>query len=639
MYPAGAMVAAAAAPARQAASRVDKATSHLLMGPDWAVNLEICDIINADVWQTKDVVKAVKKRLQHKDPKVQYYALTLLETMMKNCGEYVQFEVAEQHVLQEMVKIIQKKNDMQVRDKILLLLDSWQEAFGGPGGKYRQYHWAYLEVKRTGVVFPRRPIDAPPILTPPAIHSSQNYGSPGYAAGSLNERMSSDVDTLSLGDLNNIRNVTELLNDMVYALNPSDPEAVKDEIITDLVSQCRSNQQKLMQFVSSTGNEQLLKQGLEINDRLQNVLTKYDAIASGTHLAVEAPVRETIESPREDPPAKPSSSPIEQNDASNEEEDEFARLAQRKNKSVISSDETSSSTSTVDLALVPIDLPSSESPPSVASNALVPLDPAPVTSSTQTKEQDMIDLLSLTLCSPTDETSTDSSAQSQNGLQQPPDGQQNPTGVPQYPSTNQPYSVNQGYTPQNSNYVAPWAQTGPYPSQAQTGPYPSQAQTRPYPSQAQTGPYPSQAQTGPYPSQAPAYTSGYPVPPWATPPTANSNPFLSAAYQEQLPSAVSGAPATTYAAPSPSYSSPPASQPMQQYSSVASPTSNGLTMPQAPNGNHQPKDSSAAASKPYYILDNLFSDLIDLKSTSGGNRTGTSLGSSNGGQPMIGGKK
>ncbi|XP_044977856.1 TOM1-like protein 7 [Hordeum vulgare subsp. vulgare] len=632
MYPAGAMVAAAAAPARQAASRVDKATSHLLMGPDWAVNLEICDIINADVWQTKDVVKAVKKRLQHKDPKVQYYALTLLETMMKNCGEYVQFEVAEQHVLQEMVKIIQKKNDMQVRDKILLLLDSWQEAFGGPGGKYRQYHLAYLEVKRTGIVFPRRPIDAPPILTPPVTHNSQNYGSPGYAAGSLNERMSSDVDTLSLGDLNNIRNVTELLNDMVYALNPSDPKAVEDEIITDLVSQCRSNQQKLMQFVSSTGNEQLLKQGLEINDRLQNVLSKYDAIDSGTHLAVEAPVRETVESPSEEPPAKPSSSHIEQNDVSNEEEDEFARLAQRKNKSVISNDETSSSTSTADLALVPIDLPSSESPPSVACNALVPLDPTPVSSNTQTKEQDMIDLLSLTLCSPTDETSTASSAQGQNGLQQPPltNGQHNPTGVPQYPSTNQPYSVNQGYTPHNSNYVAPWAQTGPYPSQVQTGQYPSQAQT---------GPYPSQAQTGPYPSQAPAYTSGYPVPPWAVPPAVNSNPFLSASYQEQLPPAVSGAPATTYAAPSPSYSSPPASQPMQQYCFVDSPTNNGLTMPQAPNGNQQLKDSSAAASKPYYILDNLFSDLIDLKSSSAGNKTGTSLGSSNAGQPMIGGKK
>lgn len=28
---------------------------------------------------------------------------------MKNCGEYVHFEVVDQHVLQEMVKIVQKR--------------------------------------------------------------------------------------------------------------------------------------------------------------------------------------------------------------------------------------------------------------------------------------------------------------------------------------------------------------------------------------------------------------------------------------------------------------------------------------------------------------------------------------------------
>ena len=57
----------------------------------------------------------------------------------------------------------------------------------------------------------------------------------------------------SFEGLNNIRNATELLRDMVNALNPADRMAVKDEIITDLVNQCRSNQQKLKQFVSSTG--------------------------------------------------------------------------------------------------------------------------------------------------------------------------------------------------------------------------------------------------------------------------------------------------------------------------------------------------------------------------------------------------
>lgn len=130
--------------------RVEKATSDLLMGPDWTLNMDICDSINANHWEAKDAVKAVKKRLQHRNPKVQLLALTLLETMVKNCGEHVHFQIVERNILQEMLKIVKKKylqTDFNVRDKILVLLDSWQEAFGGPGGKYPQYFWAYEELK------------------------------------------------------------------------------------------------------------------------------------------------------------------------------------------------------------------------------------------------------------------------------------------------------------------------------------------------------------------------------------------------------------------------------------------------------------------------------------------------------------
>lgn len=38
-----------------------------------------------------------------------YVFLQLLETMVKNCGDYVHFQIADRNVLQEMVKIVKKK--------------------------------------------------------------------------------------------------------------------------------------------------------------------------------------------------------------------------------------------------------------------------------------------------------------------------------------------------------------------------------------------------------------------------------------------------------------------------------------------------------------------------------------------------
>nr|CAD1833069.1 unnamed protein product [Ananas comosus var. bracteatus] len=144
-------------PSSSVTVRVEKATSDLLIGPDWTLNMEICDLVNSGQWLAKDVIKAVKKRLQHKNPNVQFLALTLLETMVKNCSDYVHFQVVERGILEEMIKIVRKKTDTQVRNKVLELLDSWQEAFGGPGGKFPQYYWACAELKRSGVLFPSVP--------------------------------------------------------------------------------------------------------------------------------------------------------------------------------------------------------------------------------------------------------------------------------------------------------------------------------------------------------------------------------------------------------------------------------------------------------------------------------------------------
>ncbi|MFQ6627759.1 hypothetical protein Gotur_007403 [Gossypium turneri] len=182
---------------------------------------------------------------------------------------------------------------------------------------------------------------------------------------------------------------------------------------------------------------------------------------------------------------------------------------------------------------------------SIPSNALaLPDPPAPVKTS---KEQDLIDLLSLTLST--------TKASSPHAPPTPPSASQHQVPVPPssqgYPYASQTYPASQAQLPYNS-YVVPWAQpqkssqpqVQPQPTQFQTEPQaqnqsnsPSQAQhqfqarSQPHqlntqsqirlqpqsPSQSQS-PHQSFGQPQYQPYFQPQYTSAYPPPPWAATP-------------------------------------------------------------------------------------------------------------------------
>ncbi|KAJ1281871.1 hypothetical protein BS78_03G006800 [Paspalum vaginatum] len=268
-----------------AGSMVDRATSDMLIGPDWAKNMEICDICNRDPGQSKDVVKALKKRICHKNPKVQLLALTLLETVVKNCGDILHMHVAERDLLHEMVKIVKKKSDPRVKEKVLVLIDTWQEALGGPRARYPQYYAAYHELVRAGAEFPKRSEKPAPLFNGQS-QAARNMRSPDQQ-DEAESSAANEFPALSMTEIQNARGIMDVLAEMLNALDPGNREGLRQEVIVELVDQCRTFKQRVVQLVNSTTDEELMSQGLALNDDLQRVLAKHDAIAAGITVRVE----------------------------------------------------------------------------------------------------------------------------------------------------------------------------------------------------------------------------------------------------------------------------------------------------------------------------------------------------------------
>eukprot|EP01018_Ginkgo_biloba_P019355 Gb_26005 [translate_table: standard] len=189
-----------------------------------------------------------------------------------------------------MVKIAKKKSDFRTREKILALLDAWREAFGGSQGKFPQYYAAYHELVRAGVEFPQHS-DRSSMLTTQQSHQvtlhPASSGSSDYGGEAAEASVASGHPGMSFIEIQKAQGIMDVLMEMLNALDPGDKEGAKEEVIMDLVEQCSFNQQQAMQLVITTSDEELLRQGLALNDELQRVLGKHDAIASGSYVPCE----------------------------------------------------------------------------------------------------------------------------------------------------------------------------------------------------------------------------------------------------------------------------------------------------------------------------------------------------------------
>ena len=88
---------------------VTEATSDILLLPDMEKITFICDSANLKEENAVDVVRAVRRRIDNKNPKVQAFTVTLLDKLVKECGAIVHLEIAEtKGLLRDLVNIAVK---------------------------------------------------------------------------------------------------------------------------------------------------------------------------------------------------------------------------------------------------------------------------------------------------------------------------------------------------------------------------------------------------------------------------------------------------------------------------------------------------------------------------------------------------
>ncbi|XP_008841314.1 target of Myb protein 1 [Nannospalax galili] len=287
--------------------RIEKATDGSLQSEDWALNMEICDIINETEEGPKDAVRAVKKRIVgNKNFHEVMLALTVLETCVKNCGHRFHVLVASQDFVESvLVRTILPKNNPPtiVHDKVLNLIQSWADAFRS-SPDLTGVVAVYEDLRRKGLEFPMTDLDMlSPIHTPQrTVFNSETPSGQNSVGTDVSQR--GDVSQHAThatplptpaalpGDspimptpeqIGKLRSELEMVNgnvrvmsEMLTELVPTQVEPADLELLQELNRTCRAMQQRVLELIPRISNEQLTEELLMVNDNLNNVFLRHE---------------------------------------------------------------------------------------------------------------------------------------------------------------------------------------------------------------------------------------------------------------------------------------------------------------------------------------------------------------------------
>ncbi|KAL8008926.1 putative VHS domain, GAT domain superfamily protein [Plasmopara halstedii] len=225
---------------------VARATDSTLEGPEWALNMALCDCANARRRYCDDIVRFLLHRLQSGNPKVTLLALVLTETLVKNGPSKIH---SREHV----------------QNQALLLIQQWADAF--KGGAFQH---VYRQLKLQGVAFPEVEHDAPVFTPPSSIDSVREENVLSSSAGAGPVRKTRELQLQKLhDDLKVVQQKIKVLKDLYFRGQTG--EELDD--ILDFLRQCQPRMNTLIEGgIMGKIDERTLEECLTVNDHLMKSL-------------------------------------------------------------------------------------------------------------------------------------------------------------------------------------------------------------------------------------------------------------------------------------------------------------------------------------------------------------------------------
>lgn len=288
--------------------------------PNLALNLEICDYVNAKKGSApRDAAIAVVKLISQRDPQTSELALALLDNLVKNCGYPFHLQISRKEFLNELVKRFPERPTLRysrVQRLILAQIEEWYQTICRTS-KYKEDFTYIRDMHRLlankGYVFPEVKVEDIAVLNPgdnlkslediqkeeAEVHSAKlqeliRRGRPQdlqeanklmkIMAGFKDDNVKENKKQLK-DDIVRLGRKVEILGEMLHSIESSGGKIGddSDEALLELYSSVKSSQPIISKIIDQEGEEgdEEVNNLLTLNDNVNKVIQKYQLLKGG----------------------------------------------------------------------------------------------------------------------------------------------------------------------------------------------------------------------------------------------------------------------------------------------------------------------------------------------------------------------